>query len=329
MKRRQFIALIGGAAAAWPLAARAQQPGKVWRIGILSGLSRPDSIESSTWGGFLQGMHQLGYVEGKHFVVEYRFADGKYERFPQLAAELVRLKSDVIVVGASNGIRAVQEATSAVPIVMGYSIDPVGNGLVASLARPGGNTTGLASAQEDIVSKHVELLAMAVPGLSRLAILTNPDARNHLPMLEAAKSAAGKAAVTLVPIAARTPQDVESAFGTMANEGIGATVFLPDSFFNLYRRRIAELAIRDRLPSIFAQRDYVEVGGLMSYGESFRDFFRRAATFVDKIFKGTKPTDLPIEQPTRFFLVLNLKTAKALDLAIPPTLLALADEVIE
>ncbi len=328
MRRRDFITALGGAAA-WPLAAPAQQPGKVWRIGILSGLSRPDSIASSTWGGLLQGMRQLGYVEGMHFVVEYRFADGKYERLPQLAAELVQIKPDVIVVGTSNGIRAVQEATSVIPIVMGYSIDPVGSGLVASLARPGGNTTGLASAQEDIVSKHVELIAMAVPGLSRMAILANPGARNHLPMLEAAKSAAGKAGVALVPIAAGTPQDVERAFGTMTNEGIKAAVFLPDSFFLLSRRRIAELAIRDRLPSIFAQRDYVEVGGLMSYGESFQDFFRRAATFVDKIFKGAKPADLPIEQPTRFFLVLNLKTAKALGLDLPPTLLARADEVIE
>jgi putative ABC transport system substrate-binding protein len=328
MRRREFISLLGAAAAAWPLAARAQQADKVWRIGILSGVSRAASLPA-IWGGFLQSMRELGYVEGKHFIVEWRFADGKFERFPQLAAELVQFKPDVIVVGASNGIRAVQETTTAIPIVMAYSVDPVGNGLVASLARPGGNTTGLASAQEDIVSKHVELLAMSVPRLSRLAILTNPNARNHRPLLEAAKNAAAKAAVTLVPIAAGTLQEVEGAFGTMTNEGIRASVFLPDPFFLLSRRRIAELAIRDRLPSIFAQRDYVDVGGLMSYGESFQDFGRRAATFVDKIFKGAKPADLPVEQPTRFFLVLNLKTAKMIGLEMPDKVLALADEVIE
>src|SRR5262249_51362830 len=269
MRRRELIATLGSAVLAWPLAARGQQLGKVWRIGILTGVSRPTALPA-IWGGFLQGMRQLGYVEGQHFVTEYRFADGKPERFPQLAAELVQLKSDVIVVGASNAVRAVQEATTAIPIVMAYSVDPVGNGLVASLARPDGNTTGLASAQEDIVSKHVELLAMAVPGLSRLAILTNPKARNHGPLLQAAKNAAAKAAVTLVPIAAGTLQEIEGAFGTMTNEGIRASVFLPDPFFLLSRRRIAELATGDRLPSIFAQRDYVDVGGLMSYGESFQ-----------------------------------------------------------
>jgi putative ABC transport system substrate-binding protein len=327
-RRREFITLLGGAAATWPLAARGQQSGKVWRIGILSGVSRPAALPA-IWGGFLQGMRQLGYVEGEHFVTEYRFADGKPERFPQLAAELVQLKSDVIVVGASNGIRAVQEATTTIPIVMAYSIDPVGNGLAASLARPGGNTTGLASAQEDTVSKQVELLAMAVPGLSRLAIMTNPNARNHGPLLQAAKTAAAKAAVTLVPVAAATLQEIERAFELMTKEDIRATVFLPDPFLLLSRQRIAELAIRNRLPSIFAHRDYVEVGGLMSYGESFGDFGRRAANFVDKVFKGIKPAELPIEQPTRFFLVLNLKTAKTIGLDVPDKLLALADEVIE
>jgi len=329
MRRRELIAALGGAVLAWPLAARGQQSGKVWRIGILSGVSRPAALPA-IWGGFLQGMRQLGYVEGEHFVTEYRFADGKPERFPQLAGELVQLKSDVIVVGASNGIRAVQEATATIPIVMAYSIDPVGNGLVASLAHPGGNTTGLASAQEDTVSKQVELLAMAVPGLSRLAILTNPNLRIHGPLLQAAKTAAAKAAVTLVPVAAGTTlQEIERAFELMTNEDIRATVFLPDSFLLLSRQRIAELAIRNRLPSIFANRDYVEVGGLMSYGESFGDFGRRAANFVDKIFKGIKPAELPIEQPTRFFLVLNLKTAKTIGLSVPDKLLALADEVIE
>jgi putative ABC transport system substrate-binding protein len=187
----------------------------------------------------------------------------------------------------------------------------------------------LASAQEDTVSKQVELLAMAVPGLSRLAIMTNPNARNHGPLLQAAKTAAAKAAVTLVPVAAATLQEIERAFELMTKEDIRATVFLPDPFLLLSRQRIAELAIRNRLPSIFAHRDYVAVGGLMSYGESFGDFGRRAANFVDKVFKGIKPAELPIEQPTRFFLVLNLKTAKTIGLDVPDKLLALVDEVIE
>ena len=237
MRRRELIATLGSAVLAWPLAARGQQLGKVWRIGILTGVSRPTALPA-IWGGFLQGMRQLGYVEGQHFVTEYRFADGKPERFPQLAAELVQLKSDVIVVGASNAVRAVQEATTTIPIVMAYSIDPVGNGLVASLAHPGGNTTGLASAQEDTVSKQVELLAMAVPGLSRLAVLTNPNARNHGPLLQAAKTAAAKAAVTLVPVAAGTLQEIERAFELMTNEDIRATVFLPDPFLLLSRQRL-------------------------------------------------------------------------------------------
>jgi len=328
VRRREFIAGVGGAAA-WPIVARAQQPRKVWRIGILSGIARPDSIEKSTWGGFLQGMRELGYVQGRDFVVEYRFADGKYDLFHKLKSELIENRSDVIVVGASSGISTVQKATTTIPIVMSYSIDPVGSGLVTSLNHPGGNTTGLASAQEDIVSKHVELAVSAVPGLTRLGILTNPNAQNHLPMLESASVAAKKAALVLTRVGARTLQEIEDAFGTMLNQRVEAAVFLPDSFFNSTRHKIAELAIKARLPSIFAQRDYVDAGGLMSYGESFHEFFRRAAGFVDKIFKGAKPADLPVEQPTRFFLVLNLKTAKSLGLTVPATLLARADEVIE
>ena len=329
MKRREFITLLGGAASAWPLTARAQQPGKVWRIGFLSGLSRPASIESSTYGGFLEGMHQLGYIEGKDFVVEFRFADGNYERYPGFAAEFVELKVHVIVVGTSVAVPYLQRATNTIPIVMGYSIDPIGNGLVASLARPGGNTTGLSSAQEDTVSKHLELIAEAVPNLSRAAILNNPDNSYHPGIVKNAEVVAHKIGLTLIPIAARNAQEIQSAFTAMIRDGVGGAVFLPDPFFNFQRHQIAQLAVRERLPSIFAQREYVEAGGLMSYGESFRDFFRRAASFVDKILKGAKPADLPIEQPTRFFLVINLKTAKALGITVPPTLLTRADEVIE
>jgi putative tryptophan/tyrosine transport system substrate-binding protein len=327
LRRREFIAAVG-AAAAWPRAALAQQE-KVWRIGLLSGLSRPASMESSTFGGFLEGMRQLGYVEGKNFIVEYRFAEGNYALYPQFAADFVRLNLDVIVVTASTAIHIVQRATNTIPIVMGYSVDPVGNGLVASLASPGGNTTGLASIQEDTVSKHLELIVTAVPGLSRIAILFNPDNKNNSGLVKNAQAAAQKAALTLLPIAARNPQEVEDAFSMMSQQAVGAAVFLPDTFFNFHRGRIAELAIQNQLPTIFAQREYVEVGGMISYGESFRDFFRRSASFVDKIIKGAKPADLPIELPTRFFLVVNMKTVKFLGLAIPESFVLRADEVIE
>jgi putative tryptophan/tyrosine transport system substrate-binding protein len=236
---------------------------------------------------------------------------------------LVRLNVDVIVVGASAAIPFVQQATSTIPIVMGYSIDPVGNGFVANLARPGGNITGLSSTQEDIVSEHIELLTTAIPQLSRVAILLNPGNVNHLKILEHAKIAASNAGVRLVSVVAPNLP----AF--MSKQGARALVVLPDSFFTNNRGHIAELALIQRLPSIFAQREYVEAGGLMSYGESFREFLRRAATFVEKIFRGSKASDLPIEQPTRYFLVVNLKTAKALGLTLPPSLIARADEIIE
>ncbi len=328
MRRREFIGLVGGVAA-WPRAARAQQVRKVWRIGVLVGRTRPPSIESSMFGGFLEGMRQLGYVEQEDFTVEWRFADGKYERFREIATEFVQLKVDVILVTTSAGIRAAQQATSVIPIVMGYSIDPVGNGLVKSLARPGGNTTGLASSQESLVSKHVELVAEAVPGVSRIAIIVNPDNPNHPGVLKRAQTAAQRAGFSSVEVPAKNPQEMETAFAAMTTEKVGAAVILPDSFFSAHREHIAAHAIRDRLPTMFAQGDYVQAGGLMSYGESFKDFFYRAARFVDRIIKGAKPADLPIEQPTRFFLVINLKTAKELGLTIPPSLVARADEVIE
>ena len=329
MRRRQVIKLLGGAAAAWPLAAQAQQPGKIWRIGLLSGLARPPSFQSSYFGGFLEGMRELGYVDGPDFIVEWRFADGHYERFPDLAAELVRLNVDVIVVTASSAIRVVQHATSTIPIVMGYSIDPIGNGLVESLAHPGGNTTGLSSSQEDTIAKQIGLLVAAVPGITRMGVLVNPSNPSHSENLKTAEASGARARLTVVAVEARNQSEVESAFSVMYGQRVGGLVVLPDSLFTNRREGIAELALRQRLPSIYGEREYVETGGLMSYGESLREFFRRAATVVDKILKGTKPADLPIEQPTRFFLVINLKTAKAIGLEIPPTLLATADEVIE
>jgi putative tryptophan/tyrosine transport system substrate-binding protein len=331
MRRREFIAGLSGAAAAtWPLAARAQQAGKLWRIGFLSGAARPVSLESSQWGGFLQGMRELGYVAGKDFVIEWRFAEGRSELFPGLAAELVSEKVDIVVVGNAAVVRPVQQASSTIPIVMAVSIDPVGAGIVTSLARPGGNITGLATSADDTAPKQLELLAMAVPNLSRVGFLSNPDSPSSSPFLKSVQVAAPTAGLKVLPVEARNPPDLESAFATLIKERAEAVmVMATDGFLSAQRRRIADLAIRNLLPTIFPQAEYVEAGGLMSYGESARDFNRRAAAYVDKIIKGAKPADLPIQQPTRFFLVINRKTADAIGLTIPLQLLVRADEVIE
>jgi putative ABC transport system substrate-binding protein len=329
MKRRDFITLIGGAAALWPLAARAQQTGKLRHIGFVSGAVRPPTLERSLYAGLSHGMRQLGYVEGKDFVIEYRFAEGKYERFDDFANELVRLKVDVIVLATPAAVPAMQKATDAIPIVMGYSTDPVGNGFIASLAHPGGNTTGLASSSDDASPKQLELLAMAIPNLLRLGLLGNPDSPNYLPVLKNAVAAGQKAGITLVPVEARNPEEVETAFAALGRQNVGAIFVLADGFLLSQRQRIAQLALRERLPSIFPQREFVEAGGLMSYGESVFEFYRRAASYVDKIFKGAWPGDLPIEQPTRFNLVINRITADVLGITIPPQVYAFADEVIE
>jgi putative tryptophan/tyrosine transport system substrate-binding protein len=328
MRRRDVITGIAGFILGVPLPARAQPRGP-WRIGVLSGLARPPSIEKSWFAAFPAGLRKLGYIEDKDFVIEYRFAEGKYERYREFAAEFVRLRVDVIVVTGSAAIPVVQQATHTIPIVMAYSIDPVGNGLVASLAHPGGNTTGLASNQEDLVAKQLEFLMLFRPGLSRVGVLTNPASPNHPGMLKNVRRAAQKARIALAVAPARDAPELDAAFAAMGEEGAGALLALPDSFFNANRDRLAELAVQKQLPSMFAQRDYVAAGGLMSYGESFADFFERSARFVDKIFKGAVPGDIPVEEPNRFHLVINLKTANALRLPPPPTLLALADEVIE
>jgi putative ABC transport system substrate-binding protein len=327
MKRREFITLVGGAAAAWPLAARAQQAGKVWRIGVLSGLSR--EAYSRLYARFHEGMRELGYVEGKDFVSEWRSAEGNYERFPELADELTRLKVDVIMVGVTAALPALKRATTTIPIVMAYSIDPVGIGVVASLARPGGNITGLASSSDDSAPKQLELLTAAVPNASRIGFLGNPNSTTYSSVLKTAQNAAKRAGLSLLPIEARSPREIEDAFIALARERVPAVMFAGDSVFYQQQHRIAELALVNRLATMFSQREYAVAGGLMSYGEDVADFFRRAASFVDKIFKGAKPSDLPIEQPTKFNLVINLKTAKALGLTVPDKLLVAADELIE
>jgi putative ABC transport system substrate-binding protein len=326
MRRREFIAGLGSAAA-WPLAARAQQAGKLWRIGFIGGASRASTAE--LWPGIPQGLRELGYVEGRDFVIEWRYADGNYERYPAIAAELVQLKVDVIVLGTMSAVRAVQQATSTIPIVLANSTDPVGLGLVASLAHPGGQITGLATSQDDSVPKQLELLAAMVPNLSRVGFLFDPADPPNAPVLRNAQVAAHQAGLAFVQAAARNADEFDTAWQALIKERVGAVIVLPDAFFYLHRQRIAEAALAHRLPTMFSQNDYTEAGGLMSYGENLKDFYRRAGVFIDKIFKGAKPGDLPIEQPTRFNLVINRKVADVLGLAIPLHLYIFADKVIE
>jgi putative ABC transport system substrate-binding protein len=327
MKRREFITLLGGAAAAWPIGARAQQAGKVWRIGYVAGVSR--SAASGSYAAFVQGMRELGYVEGKNFVIEWRSVEGRYERFPEIAAELMRLKVDIFVTGVTAALPALQRATTTIPIVMAYSTDPVGNGLVASLVHPGGNITGLAGSSDDSSPKQLELLTTIVPNVSRIGLLGNPDTETYSSVLNNAQDAARKVGLSLVPIEARNSREIEDAFAAFAKERVPAVMVAVDAVFFGQRWRIAELALANRLATMFALREYAEAGGLMSYGENVADFFRRSASFVDKIFKGANPGDLPVEQPTKFNLVINRKTADALGVTIPPQLYIFADEVIE
>jgi putative ABC transport system substrate-binding protein len=327
MRRREFIALLGSSAVAWPFAARAQQAAKTRRIGWLSAVSR--TAYATRYAGFLQGMRELGYIEGKDFITEWRSAEERYERFPELATELVRLKVDIIVVPVTAAIRPMQQATSTIPIVMAYSTDPVGNGLVASLARPGGNTTGLAGSSDDTAPKQLELLATVVPNISRIGLLGNPASPTYSSVLKRATNAAQKAGFSIVPVEASNPQQIDSAFTFFTNERVQAVMVAADAVLFGQRERLAELALRNGLPSMFSLREYADAGGLMSYGENLSDFLRRAASFVDKILKGTKPGDLPIEQPTKFHLVINRKTAEALGVTIPAQLYIFADEVIE
>jgi putative ABC transport system substrate-binding protein len=326
VRRRDFIAGLGGAAT-WPVVARGQQGGKVRRIGLLSGASREGA--SNNVDAFLQGMRELGYVEGRDFITDFRFADGNYERFPELAAELVRLEADVIVTGTTAAIPTLQRATTTIPIVLANSTDPVGNGFVVSLARPGGNITGLSGSSEDTSPKQLELVTSVVTDVSRIGLIGNPASAVYADVRKNAQTAAQKVGLTLVSVEARNPQEIDRAFTALDNQRVQALIAAADAVLFTQRRQIAELALRNRLPSMFSQREYAEAGGLMSYGENLSVFFRRAASFVDKIFKGAKPGDLPMEQPARFNLVINRKTADALGLTIPARLYIFADEVIE
>jgi len=311
-----------------PLAAAAQQAGKVHRIGCLSAADARSIMHLVE--AFRQGLRELGYVEGKDIVIEYRFAEGRYERLPALAADLVRLKVDVILAASPPTHQAAKDATKTIPIVMAAAIDPVETGLVASLARPGGNITGLTwTAGPEIVGKQLELLKEAVPKVSRVAVLWNPTNHSHPLILGEAKVAARSLGVQLQLPEARGPDQFERALAAATRERAGALFILRDPMFYLHRTRLAELATKSQLPAIGVWGEFVEAGGLMSYGPSLPDLWRRAATFVDKILKGAKPADLPVEQPTKFELVINLKTARALGLRIPQSVLIRADQVIE
>jgi putative ABC transport system substrate-binding protein len=312
-----------------PRGSLAQQQAKVARIGFLYHGSRQSSLDTGRYQAFVQGMRELGYVEGTNFTVEARFADGKFERLPALASELVRLKMDVIVATGTPTYRALQHATTTIPVVITVTFDPVGDGFAASMARPGGNITGLSISAADLGSKLLELLKAAVPKLSRVAVLVNPENPAHPPRVIRIMSAAQKVGIQVVLAEAGPVQEIEREFAMMAKERANAAIILADGFFLQESRPIAAQALKHRLPSISQLREYAEAGGLMSYGPNSVDNFRRAATYVDKILKGARPGDLPFEQPTRYQLVINHKTATALGLTIPQALLRQADEVIQ
>ena len=308
-------------------AATAQQPTKVPRIGFLGATS--SSAVSARLDAFRQGLRELGYVEGKNILIEYRYAEAKLDRLPALAAELVRLKMDVIVLAGPASIRPAKEATNTIPIVMANDADPVGSGVVASLARPGGNITGLSNLAPEIGGKRLELMKEVVPKLARVALFGTSNTAGTAQVLKETEVAAGALKVQLQYRDVQGPKDIETAFREARKERADAVLMLQGGVFNSQRKQIAALAVKSRLPAIYHAPEYVEDGGLMSYGVSVTDLYRRAATYVDKILKGAKPADLPVEQPKKFEFVINLKAAKQIGLTIPPNVLARADKVIK
>jgi putative ABC transport system substrate-binding protein len=310
-------------------AATAQPPEKVPRVGYLHPGSHSDPARQRRFDAFRKGLRELGYVEGQSIAVESRWAEGKYDRYPALAADLVRSKVDVIVAVSGAATQAVQQATRTIPIVMSLVNDPVGIGLVPSLAHPGGNVTGISMMGPDLVGKQLQVLKEVVPKVSRVALLHNPTNPASAPQLREAEAAARALGMRLQNLGARNPQEIDNAFAAMTRERAGALLIHADAIFTNQRRQIAELAMKNRLPAISFAAEYAEAGGLIVYGANLLDLERRAATYVDKILKGAKPADLPIEQPTKFELVINLKTAKALGLTIPQSVLGRADQVIE
>jgi putative ABC transport system substrate-binding protein len=305
--------------------ASAQQPGKVYRIGFLS----TNPPEAHAWNALLDGLRERGYIEGRNIVFERRFSESKAERFPEFAAEMVRLKADIIIVTTTPAAFAAKNATQTIPIIIPTALDPVGTGLVASLARPGGNITGLSSLAPELSGKRLELLKEVVPGMTRVAVLWNPANPANASVWKETQAAARALVLQLQSQEVRGPQDIEVAFALTDKARPDALLVLSDSLINMHRQQIAEFATQKRLPSVFASTEGVMAGGLMSYGPSLPDRYRRTAHYVDRILKGTKPADLPVEQPTKFEFIINLKAAKRIGLTIPPNVLARADRVIK
>src|SRR5450755_232924 len=325
--RRKLIVALGASALAAPFRICAQPVKKSVVVGILGVQDQPSA--EPLLSAFKQGLQELGYVEGKNLTLQLRFADGKIERVPGLATELVTLKVDIIVSVGTVTTIALQKATSTIPIVMANTFDPVGTGMVKTLARPGGNITGLSSLGGDIGGKHLEMLLGVAPKLSRVAVLLNPGNQSNPLLLKSIQSAALKTSAEILPLEARTAPEIENAFSAMTQGKAGAVIVARDGLFINQTRQITELALKNRLPSISEQSEHAEAGGLMSYGVNQREQFRRAATYVDKILKGAKPADLPVEQPAKFELVINLKTAKVVGITVPKEMLLRADEVIQ
>jgi putative ABC transport system substrate-binding protein len=323
-----LIALLALGIIPSPLAAEAQQTGKVARIGVLEHGGSPTS-KSGPIDAFRQGLRDLGYVEGQNIVIEYRYAEGKAERLPDLAAELLRLKVDVIVAGGTLAPLAAKHATPTIPIVMAAAGDPVGTGLVPSLAKPGGNLTGLSNLSADLTAKRLQLLKEILPGLSRVAVLWNAANPIAALLLRETEAAARTLGLQVQSLEVRGPDDFENALPAAVSGGAGALFVVDDPLVFIARLRIAAFAARNRLPMTAIYRQFAEAGGLMTFGANLADLYRRAAIYVDKILKGAKPADLPVEQPTKFELIINLKTAKALGLTIPQSLLIRADQLIE
>ncbi len=327
MRRRDFIAGIAGLAAAWPLAARAQVSTKRPLVAVVVGTS--SAMASRAVTGFAQRMQELGYVAGRDVDIAYRYADGDLAQLPALVDELVRLRPDVVVAGNTQAAIAARQATAAIPIVAANVTDPVGFGLVASHARPGGNVTGILPTLDTLPEKQLALAAEVVRGTVKMGLLVNAGFQAHTIQRQGAEAAAAALAIKLVPVEVRLSDDLDAAFQSLARERVDNVLVLQDPLSLSERRRIAMLAIAARLPTMFGFREHVDAGGLMSYGIDLRANFRRAADYVDKILKGTRPADLPVELPTKFELVINLKTAKAIGLAISESFLVRADEVIE
>jgi putative ABC transport system substrate-binding protein len=325
MQRREFIILLGGTAAAWPLTARAQQSGKLPTIGFLSGQTR--SVAGQWVAAFEQRLRELGWIEGRTVLIEVRWAEGRFERFAEIAAEFVRLKVDVIVT-AGPPVFAAKQATSVIPIVFATVADPLSTGLVASLSQPGGNITGLSLTSPELAGKRLELLREAIPGLRQLAIIANADYPPSMRELDEVETAARPLGIEMIALKIRQAADIAPAFQALKGRA-QALYVIGESLTSTNQVRIHSFALAARLPTMEPNREMVETGGLISYAPNFPSLYRRAADVVDKILRGAKPADIPVEQPTKFDLIINLTTAKALSLEIPPTLLARADEVIE